>query len=234
MRCQEPIGSGRVAGTCEQRGADGEPLICEDFSAMVDLVSYGSCEETLPTAGFKLAGCGFDDICFARQRGCVWDITCESGAYAGIASGENSFELERDGRSCEVTVVDGKVEGSCSGSSSCRFGEVEPAFDSGCYQIPAVVLSSGCGGNQLCQVLQDGCQWAAMCSAGALVGTADEDSISWLGLVPEYICRAELAPDGTQMNGNCTRENPDGSVSECRDLTDVQDDRLVLTFPESP
>jgi len=236
FRCQEPIVDGQVNGSCTQRGRGIEnPIVCDDFSATTPVASFGSCEATLPSAGFKLEGCGLDDICFAEQRGCVWEIVCGgTTTYSAIASESNVFEFANaSGDACVASVVDGEVQGSCTTSAgACEFGEVAPTVDESCFQIPSVIESSGCGGGQLCQVFQDGCEWAASCNAGVIAGTATATSITWPGFNPDFICTAELTASGDQMNGNCNRENADGSVSQCRDLTDVQDDFLVLTFPQ--
>ena len=135
----------------------------------------------------------------------------------------------------DLTVEDGVLTGNCEDdNTSCNFASAAPEADPSCFELPAQVSSSGCGSSLACSTVQNGCDWVASCAGGEmLVGTATETGITFPGLSQGWLCSADLNPAGDALGGGCERENDDGSVSECRDLTDRQDARLVLTWPST-
>ena len=236
FRCEGEVVDGSVVGSCTQSGRGiTEPILCDDYTATVPDGPYASCEATLPSEGFALSGCGLDDTCFAYQAGCVWEVACADKAFGGIARASNAFDFEVGGKSCTATVEDGVLTGNCEDdNTSCNFASVAPEADPSCFELPAQVSSSGCGSSLACSTVQNGCDWVASCASGEmLVGTATETGVSFPGLSPGWLCSADLNPAGDALGGGCERENDDGSVSECRDLTDRQDARLVLTWPST-
>lgn len=235
VRCTGELVDGKVAGSCAERGRDiVDPLTCDDFA--IDAPSDGaggSCEETLPSEGFALAGCGLDNLCFATQRNCVWQVACGEQVYGGTASEANQFAFTTaDGRSCTGSVVDGEFVGSCEGGGeSCQFAPTELAPIAGCFEVPARVQTGGCGAFWDCDVVQSGCDFQARCQGGeyAITGTARPTGITFPGLTG-YTCAADVNEDGTRLLGECTRPNDDGTVSQCRDLTEQQGARLAIDW----
>ena len=235
FRCTGDLVNGAVAGNCTQRGAgSATPETCEDFALVAPPDGTGgSCEATLPSGGFALAGCGFDDLCFAAQRNCAWQVACGERVFSGIATSSNAFTWQTpEGRRCSASVTDGRFVGSCEGGGeSCSFAPVERTSDASCFQLPARVSTGGCGAFWDCDVVQSGCDFQARCQGGAfsIAGTATTSGISFPGL-NDYTCNADLAPDGSRLLGQCTRQNADGSISQCRDLTAQQGARLVIDW----
>jgi hypothetical protein len=237
-RCQGPIVDGAVSGTCTQTGSGvTSPATCDDYAASVP-VAPAACEETLPSEGFALAGCGLDGNCFAVQRGCLWQVACDSGTYAGTADATNAFSFTgADGRACSAAVKDGKFTGSCEGGGeSCGFAPALPALDTSCFQVPAHILWQGCGTvtGIACNVFQNGCDFVASCQNGQLnfAGLTGPSDITFPGLAG-YTCNAALNESSTALYGQCTRENENGTVSTCRDLTDQIGARLAITWPSA-
>jgi hypothetical protein len=238
-RCQGPIVDGAVRGACTQTGNNTPmPATCSDFAATVP-VAPSTCEETLPSAGFALSGCGLDGSCFAVQRGCVWQVACSSGVYNGTASATNAFQFTGPGgRSCTASVVDGAWRGQCEGGGeSCGFAPVEPVQDTSCFQLPEQLLWRGCGtvSGYACSTFQSGCNFAASCNGGQLnvYGTARPTGITFPGIAAGWTCNADLTEEGNAMHGQCTRPNADGTVSNCRDLTNQIGARLVLSWSDA-
>ena len=237
-RCQAPIVNGAVSGTCTQTGNNiPSPLTCSDFAGSIP-VAPSACDETLPTAGFALEGCGLNGSCFATQRGCVWQVACDGKVYGGTASATNTFQFTGpEGRACTAAVVDGKWTGSCEGGGqSCTFGPVAPAQDTSCFQVPAQILWQGCGtvAAIACKTFQNGCSFAASCRGGELniLGSARPTGITFPGISAGWTCNADLVPTGDELQGQCTRPNADGTVSNCRDLTNQIGARLVIGWDD--
>lgn len=227
VRCQAPTVNGTAAGTCNEVGGD---LSCEYSATIVEAPS--ACEETL-SGGFVLEGCDFDDVCVAQQQGCAWRIICSSGVYSDLATGTNTFEfVGPNGSSCAGGVVDGQFEGSCgSGDTACTFHAREAVAGMGCINLPATLTARGCGfGSPTAfEAVQDGCKFAGYAPSRGVgvAGDATADGISFGGIAPGWQCEATVSsevPD--EMWGGCTRDNDDGTVSQCRDLGDPS--RLVL------
>ena len=234
FRCSGPLSDGEVQGSCTQRGRGiAEPLTCDDYGGTVPLADLGACEASINPDGFVLTGCGFDGIHFAAERGCVWSIKGPLTAN-GVATESNRYTFETEtGQRCQASVVDGALMGSCqSATESCEFHEVTPARSEACFQMPKTVASNGCGGGMTCTVLQDGCEFAASCRGGlyGLAGDVTATGVVFPGITPVYTCVADVNEDGTALLGDCTRPNEDGSVSNCRDLTDQQAANLVISL----
>ncbi|MCG8557173.1 MAG: hypothetical protein MJD61_18080 [Proteobacteria bacterium] len=70
---------------------------------------------------------------------------------------------------------------------------------------------------------------AVLCNNGAhrFSAVASAGGIAFPGL-NGFSCAADVGADGSTLFGACTRENADGSVSQCADLTDYQGARLVI------
>lgn len=218
FRCQAPIVAGAVQGSCVQRLVE-DPTTCDDFAATVPRRAGPVCEESLPTEGFVVEGCGLEGLCFAFERGCAWEVVCNGVTHAGVASATNSFAFTgKDGLACTASVIDGVLTGSCAdASTSCGFSAREPVVDQSCYQAPSDLLFSGCGWTDLpCQFLQDGCAFAANCNNGEIltVGTANASGVAFKG-AGSFLCEASLNEAGDALNGQCTVTRPDGSVSTC-------------------
>lgn len=233
-RCEAPIVDGEVVGSCNLLRGEGAET-CEDYSAQANVLDMGGCAATLPAAGFKLEGCGLDGVAFANQRECVWEIISETGTISGFAPTDNTYEFENAaGESCVGSVVDGNFSGSCgTGAAACSFATVAPAVDDSCFQLPDVVATRGCGFGAPTPfgVVQDGCDFYGFApSRGVFVaGTATPTGITFPGIGPGWVCTADLNEEvGDELWGGCTRDNADGSVSQCRDLTSSQGSRLVI------
>jgi hypothetical protein len=233
-RCGGSRVDGAVNGTCTQSGRGViDPLSC-DFSAIAPIVP-AACDASLPESGFVLQGCGFDDSCLAVQNGCAWRISCSNGSYEGLAQATNKFDfVGPEGGACTGSVVDGEFLGSCQkGDETCAFAPKAPEVDESCYQLRSELSSSGCGPNLKCKTLQNGCDFVAMCGGGEfLQGTSGENGISFAGL-NGFVCEAELGENDDALYGQCTRLNPDNSISECRDLSEQQGARLKISWPMS-
>lgn len=231
-QCSGAIAEGAAAGTCTRRNGDG-PESCA-FAAEVNVLEFGSCSETLPTGGVLMAGCGFDGALFASQRGCVWEFVSPAGTFSGYASEDNVYTFTRaDGSECTASVVDGKLQGTCgSGENNCEFGEAEPTVDESCFQLPDVVATRGCGFGSPTpfNVVQDGCTFYGFApSRGVFVaGQNTSGGVTFPGISAGWVCTANVNAAGDALAGECKRENADGTVSGCRDLTSSQEANLVL------
>lgn len=231
FRCEAPTVDGVATGSCVQSGRGlSDPVTC-DYSAEI-VKESSACEETLPSSGFVLQGCGFDDMCFARQQGCAWELVCNGGVYGGIASATDAFEfVGPNGESCSAGVVGGEIVGDCG---SCSFGSVQPEVDESCMQLPEELAARGCRYSSPTPfaVLQNGCAFMGA-TAGAtefVVGNVSELGVSFPGINDAYMCTAELNEAGDALWGDCEIPREDGSVGSCRDLTSDQGAPLVLAF----
>lgn len=205
-RCEGPIADGAVQGTCTQRGV-ANPTSCE-FAATVPPRDGPVCEATLPETGLAIEGCGLDAVCFPVQRGCAWALRCNGVEYAGTASATNAFAFAAGGKTCEASVIDGSLTGTCQGASeSCGFATRAPVADPACYQVPAGLSFSGCGLTYQCDFLQDGCDLAIKCNDGEVytAGQAVAAGISFAG-TGSYQCSADATADGT-LRGQCLAAN---------------------------
>lgn len=233
VRCEAPVVGSSASGTCKEVGAASNPVSCDFAAELVEAES--ACEETLPAAGFVLGGCGFDDLCIARQQGCVWEVACSRGIYTGTASGTDAFEfVGPGGAACRGSAANGEFVGSCgSEASACTFGPVAPEVDPSCIAVPESVSARGCGfgSHTGFEVVQDGCRFLGYApSRGVYVfGDVTASGMSFPGFTQGWVCSVEQSAEvGDELWGNCERQNADGTVSQCRDLTSDQGSRLVI------
>lgn len=234
IRCEAPVVGNSASGICAEVGsANANPTTCS-FSVQV-VEAESACEETLTAGAFVLGGCGFDDVCIARQQGCVWEVACSKGIYTGTASSTDSFDFEGPGGApCRGSAVNGEFVGTCgTGGSTCSFGPVAPETDPSCMTVPDSVSARGCGfgSHTGFEVVQDGCRFLGYApSRGVYVfGDVTATGLSFPGFSPGWVCSAEQSAEfGDELWGNCVRENTDGTTSQCRDLTGDQGSRLVI------
>lgn len=232
-------------------GSDEPADACEDlaFTAQ-DPLAHGTCEQILPQEGFTLQGCGMEDACVAVQRGCDWQINCGDKTYSGRINRRRRMHFENSaGQKCIASVGrDGKVRGSCrnsliswhenvgQGMQACAFRSVAAQPSQACFQMPSTISTRGCGAFfDNCRVYQDGCEFMTQCESGQhnFYGVVDSDGIEFTGLAG-YTCTADLVDeDGKQrLLGGCTRQEQDGTISECRDLSEAFGARLALDWDQ--
>lgn len=257
FQCKGKWDGQAVRGACTQWlgfGNEGVPEVCDDLAFDAeDPLAHGSCEQILPEEGFTLEGCGMQGACFAVQRGCDWRITCGEQSYSGRINRRRRMTFKNsEGQDCIASVgLDGKLRGSCRNSisswlenigqpfpafQSCSFKSVAPQSQQGCFQMPSTISTRGCGAFfNNCRVYQDGCEFITQCESGqhSFYGVVNSDSIRFSGLAG-YECNAELVDqDGKQrLLGECTRQEADGSVSKCLDLTDAFGAPLALDWEQ--
>jgi hypothetical protein len=232
--CAGALDGGKLDATCEPWiGHAGVPLeSCEVDANVVPREVAPICDETLPAAGFKLQGCGFDDICFATQTGCSWSLNCGGQLKTGVTDLAGDFTFTHQGQDCVGRVQNGEFVGSCSSEgASCSFAPVPVAPPNNCFALPARMQSTGCGPSLDCVVVQDGCEWQASCNGGQIpiLGTAEPTGIDFAGR-NGYSCYADLSPAGDRLLGNCSIAAPDGTTSSCFDLTPVQGAPLAIKW----
>jgi hypothetical protein len=227
FQCQATTVDGTASGTCNEVGSE---LSCDYSATIVETPS--ACEETL-SGGFVLEGCGFDDVCMAQQQGCAWRIICNSGTYAGIATGSDAFEfVGPNGSSCLGGVVDGQFAGSCGGGdTACAFESRAPVAGTGCLALPEVLTARGCGfgAPTAFETIQDGCKFSGYAPSRGVgvAGEATANGITFTGISPGWQCSLEQSDEvADELWGGCTRQNDNGTVSQCRDLGDPS--RLVI------
>lgn len=249
FRCEGQWDGQAVSGDCLQRGRNLEnPETCDDYSIEAyEENAHGQCAQLLPTEGFSLQGCGMEQsTCIAVQRGCEWQISCEDQVYSGRVNnyqpGLLKFRNAR-GQRCRVNINHrkGTLSGSCSdpeGRNRCIVSSTpaQAADPKQCFTMPTQVRTAGCGAFwDDCKIYQDGCNFQTICENGRrnFNGVVTGNSISFEGLA-DYTCTAELTEqDGVKrLLGACTRENEDGTISECRDLSDRFGARLALDWDQ--
>lgn len=247
FRCRGEWDGHTVSGSCLQRGRNLEnPETCDDYAIEAHTENpHGTCAQVLPQEGFTLQGCGMDSTCIAVQRGCEWQLNCGDEVYTGRTNRYRPNQLRftnKDGKQCKLRVGrDGKISGSCSerwGRNRCLVRSTAPEAPNAesCFTMPTQVSTQGCGAfwND-CKIYQDGCSFQTICESGRrnFTGTITGNSIEFAGLA-DYTCNAELTEqDGKKrLLGACTRQNDDGTVSECRDLTERFGARLAIDWEQ--
>lgn len=226
-----------LAGECVQRRGGDDPITCDDFSVTAVPQTGGEdCNEVLPEEGFQLAGCGLDGLCFAVQRGCAWQIACDQRRYSGLEDGSGQFPFSEGEQDCVARVENGEVVGSCTDANgaSCEFAPAALSMDNTCHQLAPDITTGGCGAFFDCDTIQDDCNFLAQCQGGEFMfsGTSSPTGLEFPGL-NGYTCEVELNDSADRLLGACTRENPDGSISECRDVSDSLGARFVVDWEQS-
>lgn len=249
--CKGEWDGSSLKGACTQWvGFTGEkePEVCDDLAFVAESENeHGSCPQILPEQGFTMDGCDMDGVCVAVQRGCVWQISCGGEqVYSGRLSRNHRLKFKDSaGNHCSALVGhDGRIYGSCKNKkrprrscrNKCYFRSVAPQTSENTFQMPERITTRGCGAFfEDCQVYQDGNEFMATCESGYrnFYGVVDSNSVQFTGL-GGYECVADLVEqDGKQrLLGACTRQNADGTVSECADLSEAFGARLALDWEQ--
>lgn len=207
LRCSGVISGDFLEGNCT-RGDDSQ---CSFQMNSQNSGASGTqaldCPGQWPTPGFSLSGCEREgSVCHLRRRDCLWEIACGNEVYGGqLATSTDPLRFTSQlGANCTAQVTESGLAGDCEwGSEYCQFTQVTPPERLSCAPLPPELRLEYCGKTTACQVVQNGCQWQALCQQNALRISGSQGLAGPLDLAIGAATACTLSSAASGWGGEC-------------------------------